>query len=55
MYYLTTKIIQFFDFAVGALNVVILLSLVCGFIGAGIGYRFGDIYLNNIHESSHDS
>jgi len=49
------SIIGFFDFAVGAFNVVILLSLVCGFIGAGIGYRFGDIYLNNTHESSHDA
>lgn len=49
------SIIGFFDFAVGVLDVEILLSLVCGFIGAGIGYRFSNIYLNNTHESSHDA
>lgn len=49
------SIIGFFNFATGAFNVVILLSLACGFIGAGIGYRFSNIYLNNTHESSHDA
>ena len=49
------SIIGFFDFAVGVFDVEILLSLVCGFIGAGIGYRFSNIYLNNTHESSHDA
>lgn len=49
------SIIGFFDFAMGAFNVVILLSLVCGFIGAGIGYRLSNIYLNNTHKSSHDA
>ena len=49
------SIIGFFDFVVGAFNVVILLSLVCGFIGAGIGYRFSNMRLNNTHESSHDA
>lgn len=49
------SIIGFFDFAMGAFNVVILLSLVCGLIGAGIGYRLSNIYLNNTHKSSHDA
>ena len=49
------SIIGFFDFAIGVFNVVILLSLVCGFIGAGIGYRLSNMYLNNTHKSSHDA
>lgn len=49
------SIIGFFDFIVGAFDVEILLSLVCGFIGAGVGYRLSNIYLNNIHEPSHDA
>lgn len=49
------SIIGFFDLVTGAFNVVILLSLACGLIGAGIGYRFSNICLDNTHKSSHDA
>ena len=49
------SIIGFFNFAIGAFNAVILLSLICGFIGIGLGYRFSNLYLNdNTYKSSQD-